>query len=104
MREPTLQKSGGPKRAGAGAGQPGLAFAAGRTAALDRLIRGGMPRAMAEAWIDAWDESTLELYDFRCAPDFWTQGFRYALEEYQRGYRPQWRPDTSRNVRDPSPQ
>jgi hypothetical protein len=61
-----------------------------------------MPRAMAEAWIDAWDESTAELHDFRDAPDFWTQGFRFALEEYQRGYRPHWRPDASGNERDSS--
>ncbi len=47
-----------------------------------------MPRAMAEAWIAAWDLSTAELADFRVAPDYWKQGYRFALEEYRRGYRP----------------
>ena len=57
---------------------------------------------MAEAWIEAWDESTAELHDFREAPDFWIQGYRFAREEYERGYRPKWAPDTLNDERDPS--
>jgi hypothetical protein len=64
------------------------AFRRQRDATVDRLARGGMPRALAEAWIAAWDLSTAELPDFRLAPDFWTQGYRFALEEYRRGYLP----------------
>ena len=43
---------------------------------------------MADAWIDAWIESTEGLRDFREAADFWTLGYRFAVEEYRRGYRP----------------
>ena len=43
---------------------------------------------MAEAWIAAWDLSTADLADFRSAPDYWQQGYRFALEEYRRGYLP----------------
>jgi hypothetical protein len=64
------------------------AFWRRRDATVERLARAGMPRALAEAWIAAWDLSTAELADFRLAPDFWTQGYRFALEEYRRGYRP----------------
>jgi len=63
-------------------------FLAGRIACLDRLVRAGMPRSIAQGWIDAWDVSTAELADFREATDFWTLGFRYAVEEHRRGYRP----------------
>ena len=43
---------------------------------------------MAEAWIATWDESTAPLHDFRRAPDYWKQGYRFAQEEYRRGYKP----------------
>ena len=95
MHEPTVRKRSGPQGTETTARQLGRKFEAGRATAIDRLTRGGIPGAMAEAWIEAWDESTADLHDFRDAPDFWTQGYRYALEEYQRGYRPGWRPDTS---------
>lgn len=63
-------------------------FLAGRTACLDRLVRAGMQRSIAQGWIEAWDVSTAELGDFREATDFWTVGFSYAVEEYRRGYLP----------------
>jgi hypothetical protein len=63
-------------------------FWAGRAATIARLMKSGMPLAMAEAWIDAWDESTHDLVDFRLAPDFWAMGYEFAVEEYRRGYRP----------------
>jgi hypothetical protein len=62
-------------------------FAARRLAVVDRLVRGGMPRTFAEAWIEAWDASTAALVDFRAAADFWDLGYRYAMEEYRRGHR-----------------
>ncbi len=63
-------------------------FLAGRIACVERLVRAGMPRSIAGGWIDAWDTSTAELADFREATDFWTLGFRYAVEEHRRGYLP----------------
>jgi phosphohistidine phosphatase SixA len=102
MHEPITQRRRALRRSGSTARQSSGKFAAGRATAVDRVVRSGIPRAMAEAWIEAWDESTAELHDFRDAPDFWTQGFRYALEEYQRGYRPPWPPDRSGDERDPS--
>jgi hypothetical protein len=42
-------------------------FAARRESTIDRLVRAGLPRAMAQGWIEAWDESTAELSDFRKA-------------------------------------
>ena len=59
-----------------------------RDSTVERLERAGLPRAMAEAWIAAWDLSTVGLADFRSAPDYWQQGYRFALEEYRRGYLP----------------
>jgi hypothetical protein len=47
-----------------------------------------MSGALAQTWIDTWDESTADLTDFRAADDFWELGFRYAVEEHRRGYRP----------------
>jgi hypothetical protein len=82
--------------------QEGRKFAAGRVAALDRLVRAGIPRRMAEAWIEMWDVSTAELYDFRSAPDFWAVGYRYAVEEYKRGYKPRWWRDTASDETDAS--
>ena len=63
-------------------------FATDRAATVERVTRSGIPRGMAEAWIDAWVESTEGLRDFREARDFWTLGYRFAVEEYRRGYRP----------------
>lgn len=62
----------------------GRTFAARRVDTIDRLVRAGMPRIMAEGWIDAWDESTTVLPDFRKAPDFWAVAYRFAQEEYKR--------------------
>jgi hypothetical protein len=59
-------------------------FAARRESTIDRLVRAGLPRAMAQGWIEAWDESTAELPDFRNAPDFWVVGYKFAQEEYER--------------------
>jgi hypothetical protein len=59
-------------------------FAARREATVERLVRAGLPRIMAEGWIDAWDESTIDLSDFRNAPDFWAVGYRFAEAEYER--------------------
>ena len=53
-----------------------------------RLVRCGIPADLAGAWIDAWDRSTINLAAFRSADDFWDVGFRFAIEEYRRGYRP----------------
>ena len=61
-----------------------LKFAARRENTIDRLVRAGLPRMMAEGWIEAWDESTAELSDFREAPDFWAVGYKFAQEEYKR--------------------
>ena len=63
-------------------------FAAGRAEVVDRLVAGGMARTLAEWWISAWDQSTTGLTDFRATPEFWHLGYRYALEEHRRGYRP----------------
>jgi hypothetical protein len=63
-------------------------FWLGRARAFQRLIAAGLPSALAEGWMDAWDESTADLLDFRSASDFWEIGFQFALEEYRRGYRP----------------
>jgi hypothetical protein len=65
-------------------------FIARRQKTIERLVRAGLPRIMAEGWIEAWDESTVELADFRNAPDFWTVGYRFAQAEYDRfaGRRP----------------
>jgi hypothetical protein len=65
-------------------------FIARRQKTIERLVRAGLPRIMAEGWIEAWDESTVELADFRNAPDFWAVGYRFAQAEYDRlaGRRP----------------
>jgi hypothetical protein len=77
------------RRPGAGtAPQLELDFAAARAATIERLVRAGIPPTMAEAWIATWDESTAPLYDFRRAPDYWKLGYRFAQEEYRRGYKP----------------
>jgi hypothetical protein len=67
---------------------PGDRFEARRDAALRRLVRAGVPSRKAEAWISAWDESTVALRDFRRAADFWDQGYLFALEEFRRGHDP----------------
>ena len=95
MHEPTVHQRSRPRRHESVPLDAARAFASGRSTALDRLVRGGIPRAMAEAWIEMWDESTVGLHDFRSAPDFWIQGYRYAQEEYERGYRPLWQADRS---------
>jgi hypothetical protein len=78
-----------PRRPTAGlAQQHELEFAAARAATVERLVRAGMPPTMADAWIATWDESTAPLHDFRHAPDYWKQGYRFAQEEYRRGYKP----------------
>ena len=102
MQKPPVEQQGRPRRSGGRLRPTGTKFAANRAAALDRLVHGGIPRTMAEAWIEAWDESTVELHDFRDAPDFWIQGYRFAREEYERGYRPKWAPDALNDERDPS--
>lgn len=63
-------------------------FAARRAEVVDRLVAAGMARMLAEGWIAAWDQSTAGLVDFRATPEFWELGYRYALEEHRRGYRP----------------
>ena len=71
-------------------------FVARRTVTVERLVRAGVPRLHAEAWIAAWDESTAGLIDFRAAGDYWELGFQYAIEERRRGYRP---PGLARQLR-----
>jgi hypothetical protein len=63
-------------------------FAARRAAVVERLVRAGIARRHAEAWIAAWVNSTAGLNDFRAAADYWDLGFQYALEERRRGYHP----------------
>jgi hypothetical protein len=63
-------------------------FEARRHATLRRLVQVGVPLRKAEAWISAWEESTVELRDFRRAADFWDQGYLFALEEFRRGHDP----------------
>jgi hypothetical protein len=67
---------------------PDERFQAQRHAALKRLVGVGVPIQKAEAWISAWDESTVGLRDFRRAADFWDQGYLFALEEFRRGHDP----------------
>ena len=82
------------------------AFIKGRATALKRLVRIGVPIAQAEAWVNAWDATTAGLLDFRRADDFWLLGYRYAREEYARGFAPPVmepggaRPGELRDVRD----
>jgi hypothetical protein len=102
MQQRTVHQRDRLRRSGSTPVDAARAFASGRAGALDRLVRGGIPRAMAEAWIEIWDQSTIGLPDFRSAPDFWTLGYRYAQEEYERGYRPIWRRDISTTERDSS--
>jgi hypothetical protein len=64
------------------------AFATRRTVVIERLVRAGLPRLHAEAWVFAWEDSTSGLTDFRAAVDYWELGFQYAIEERRRGYRP----------------
>lgn len=64
------------------------AFLKGRATALTRLARAGVPAVQAEAWVTAWDATTAGLVDFRRAADFWLLGYRYAREEYARGFAP----------------
>jgi len=64
------------------------AFLKGRAAALKRLASTGVPAPEAEAWVRAWDATTDGLVDFRRAADFWQLGYRYAREEYARGFAP----------------
>jgi hypothetical protein len=64
------------------------AFAEGRDRTLNQLVRVGVPRAHAHAWVTAWDVTTAGLVDFRRAPDFWRLGYEYAREEYVRGFAP----------------
>jgi hypothetical protein len=59
-------------------------FAARREHTIVRLVGAGLPRNLAEGWIEAWDESTAGLFDFRNAPDFWAVGYRFAQAEYER--------------------
>ncbi len=88
MRESISDHLGRVRRAGTTQSENGRTFAARRVATVDRLVRAGIPRGMAEAWIDTWDASTAELHDFRSASDFWAVGYRFAVEEYKRGYKP----------------
>ena len=83
----TMQESISDPRRRAGEANPtrdGRTFAARRVDTIDRLVRAGMPKAMADAWIDAWDASTADLPDFRKAPDYWAVGYRFAQEEWKR--------------------
>jgi hypothetical protein len=66
----------------------GETFAARRATVIERLVRAGIARRHAEAWIAAWVQSTAGLNDFRAAADYWDLGFQYALEERRRGYHP----------------
>ena len=79
------------RRRSLGPARPRDSFLARRAGAIDRLVRAGMPRTIAQGWIAAWDDSTSELTDFRAAEDFWDLGYRYAVEEHRRGYRPRTR-------------
>ena len=63
-------------------------FVARRTETVERLVRAGIPREFAQAWMAIWDESTAGLRDFRAASDYWELAFQYALEERRRGYVP----------------
>jgi hypothetical protein len=63
-------------------------YASGRTRALSRLERDGMPRGDAQAWLSAWEAAAENLPDFRAAPDFWSVGREYAQAEFERGYEP----------------
>jgi hypothetical protein len=63
-------------------------FSKQRAIALQRLVRRGMPLGKADAWLEAWDTTTVGLVDFRRAPDFWRLGYEYAREEYRLGYEP----------------
>jgi hypothetical protein len=63
-------------------------FETRRMATLRRLVGVGIPVEKAQAWVSAWDESTVALRDFRQAADFWDQGYLFALEEFRRGYDP----------------
>jgi hypothetical protein len=67
---------------------PDERFDSRRHATIQRLVRAGVPRRKADAWISAWDESTAPLRDFRRAADFWDQGYLFALEEHRRGNDP----------------
>ena len=52
---------------------PDDGFELRRQKTLRRLTSAGVPPRNAEAWIYAWDESTVQLRDFRRAADFWDQ-------------------------------
>ena len=83
----TMQESISDPHRRAGEATPsrdGRTFAARRVDTIDRLVRAGMPKAMADSWIDAWDVSTADLPDFRKAPDYWAVGYRFAQEEWKR--------------------
>ena len=63
-------------------------YASGRTRALSRLERDGIPRGDAQAWLAAWEAAAENLPDFRAAADFWIVGRQYAQAEFERGYAP----------------
>ena len=82
MQEPITDR---PRRVrGSGVSKEARRFAARRESTIERLVRAGLPRDLAQGWIQAWDESTAELSDFRNAPDFWAVGYKFAQEEYER--------------------
>ena len=87
MHDPKVDPFDVPKRAPTG-NRRDHGFGAGRHETVKRLVRAGISPELAVAWVNIWDESTASLPDFRAAPDFWSQCFQYALEEYRRGYRP----------------
>jgi hypothetical protein len=71
----------------------GSTFVVRRAHTVERLVRAGLSRQHADAWIAAWLESTAGLKDFRAADDYWDMGFHYAIEERRRGYTPPGLPD-----------
>jgi hypothetical protein len=77
-------------------------FAARKAAALERLVRDhGILRADAIAWLESYEGGAADLHDLRRDPDFWENGYRFALHEYKAGNRPPPPPDISSDPRDP---
>jgi hypothetical protein len=60
-------------------------FRARKAGIVVRLVRVGVPRRDAQAWIDYWDASTAMLAEFRRAPDYWDLGYEFALAEWMTG-------------------
>ncbi len=55
----------------------------GRAATVERLVRAGVPRSRATSLLDIWAGRLLDPTELDMDPVFWTQGYAFALRQWQ---------------------